>query len=93
MAALAVYEWNFFRGEPCWKNHLEHFYVIAVAEFAMTMLPYERLDAGRETGPRSAKHRAASSSVRPFATGDGASVVDVTACAAIGPDPWSAQSR
>ena len=62
----------------------------------MTMQPYERLDAGRETGPRSAKHRAASSSVRPFATGgprDGASVVDVTACSAIGPDPWSAQSR
>jgi len=27
-----------------------------MAEFAMTMLPYERLDAGRETGPHSAKH-------------------------------------
>jgi hypothetical protein len=38
MAALAVYEWDFFRGEPRWKNHLEHFYVIAVAEFAMTNL-------------------------------------------------------
>jgi hypothetical protein len=38
MAALAVYEWHFFRGEPRWKNHLEHFYVIAVAEFAMTNL-------------------------------------------------------
>ena len=71
-------------------------WTMPMAEFAMTMQRYERLDAGRETGPRSAKHCAASNSVRPFATGgprDGASVVDVTACSAIGPDPWSAQSR